>query len=458
MLADAMIDKPKRMASRLGTFGEVLYAMSPKTMDIVLNTAYNLFPDSKAAKGDKKDGKPRAGRREEGRRGDVDGGGGDGVPDARRALLAPTSRAPQRSRRRVRRPSGCRPRSVAVDTTRKRPAASDPRARSAIAHTSAGAAGPRDQARSRPAPCSAARAWPLRAAQRPAARRRRPLRARSTLRRTLGGLRQAEAARREPGGSPARRRRRGQRCAPRRRREDAAPTRAAASAIGRLPSTVRMASPRPPRGRRAGRSRAPRRSCAPCRREPAASRSRSFPIARLERSVAVEVPLVARAAGPRGRASPEASKRHPAAGGHELGRDRQRRRRRPVGDDGDPERVVEERRPSAARCCLAGRRGRPARCRRRWPSRARSRSRAGCRPGRRRPARRLAARRSVLLYVSDALDARRQAGSRHQRRRRPCTRSRPRSCLSAPIATPRGRGRGRRRRVRSATVSSGRAD
>jgi NAD(P)-dependent dehydrogenase (short-subunit alcohol dehydrogenase family) len=50
MLCDAMIDKPKRMASRLGTFGEVLYAISPKTVDIVLNQAYNLFPDSTAAK------------------------------------------------------------------------------------------------------------------------------------------------------------------------------------------------------------------------------------------------------------------------------------------------------------------------------------------------------------------------------------------------------------------------
>jgi NAD(P)-dependent dehydrogenase (short-subunit alcohol dehydrogenase family) len=58
MLADAMIDKPKRVASRLGTFGEVLYAVSPKTVDIVLNTAYNLFPDSKASKAEKKDGKP----------------------------------------------------------------------------------------------------------------------------------------------------------------------------------------------------------------------------------------------------------------------------------------------------------------------------------------------------------------------------------------------------------------
>ncbi|HMJ96722.1 MAG TPA: hypothetical protein VK486_12760, partial [Thermoleophilaceae bacterium] len=47
---DAMIDKPKRMASRLGTFGEILYSISPKTVDIVLNQAYNLFPDSSASK------------------------------------------------------------------------------------------------------------------------------------------------------------------------------------------------------------------------------------------------------------------------------------------------------------------------------------------------------------------------------------------------------------------------
>ncbi len=51
MLCDAMIDKPKRKASRLGTFGEVMYALSPATVDIVLNQAYQLFPDSKASKG-----------------------------------------------------------------------------------------------------------------------------------------------------------------------------------------------------------------------------------------------------------------------------------------------------------------------------------------------------------------------------------------------------------------------
>ena len=50
MLSDAMIDRPKKKASRLGTFGEVLYSLSPATVDIILHQAYDLFPDSKAAK------------------------------------------------------------------------------------------------------------------------------------------------------------------------------------------------------------------------------------------------------------------------------------------------------------------------------------------------------------------------------------------------------------------------
>ena len=60
MICDSIIDRPKRKATRLGTFGEVLYALSPQTVDQVMNTAYNLFPDSKAAKEGKKpaDGKP----------------------------------------------------------------------------------------------------------------------------------------------------------------------------------------------------------------------------------------------------------------------------------------------------------------------------------------------------------------------------------------------------------------
>ena len=65
MVCDALMDKPKRMATRLGTFGEVMYAISPKTVDLVLNTAYKIFPDSKAAKG------------EDEAKGDGQGGGGE---------------------------------------------------------------------------------------------------------------------------------------------------------------------------------------------------------------------------------------------------------------------------------------------------------------------------------------------------------------------------------------------
>jgi short-subunit dehydrogenase len=50
LVADAMIDKPKRVATRLGTFGQVLYSISPKSVDQIMNTAYKIFPDSKAAR------------------------------------------------------------------------------------------------------------------------------------------------------------------------------------------------------------------------------------------------------------------------------------------------------------------------------------------------------------------------------------------------------------------------
>jgi NAD(P)-dependent dehydrogenase (short-subunit alcohol dehydrogenase family) len=57
MICDAMIRKPKKVATRLGNFGELLYNLSPKASDAILNTAYKLFPDSSAAKGKKEDGK-----------------------------------------------------------------------------------------------------------------------------------------------------------------------------------------------------------------------------------------------------------------------------------------------------------------------------------------------------------------------------------------------------------------
>jgi hypothetical protein len=51
MIAGAMVDQPKKVATRLGTFGEVLYAIAPTMSDRILNQAYKLFPESQAAKG-----------------------------------------------------------------------------------------------------------------------------------------------------------------------------------------------------------------------------------------------------------------------------------------------------------------------------------------------------------------------------------------------------------------------
>ncbi len=51
MISDAIIGRPKKVATKLGTFGEVLYTLMPKASDAILNQGYKLFPDSKAAKG-----------------------------------------------------------------------------------------------------------------------------------------------------------------------------------------------------------------------------------------------------------------------------------------------------------------------------------------------------------------------------------------------------------------------
>jgi NAD(P)-dependent dehydrogenase (short-subunit alcohol dehydrogenase family) len=51
MISGAMIGRPKKVATRLGTFGELLYAIAPSVSDRILNTAYKLFPESQAAKG-----------------------------------------------------------------------------------------------------------------------------------------------------------------------------------------------------------------------------------------------------------------------------------------------------------------------------------------------------------------------------------------------------------------------
>ncbi|HEX3906848.1 MAG TPA: SDR family oxidoreductase [Mycobacteriales bacterium] len=51
----ALVDRPKRVSTRLGTLGEVAYAITPKAVDAVLHVAYRVFPDSKAAGGEGSD-------------------------------------------------------------------------------------------------------------------------------------------------------------------------------------------------------------------------------------------------------------------------------------------------------------------------------------------------------------------------------------------------------------------
>src|SRR5690554_2810129 len=53
MVAHAIIYRPKRIATRLGTFAQVLHAIAPKLGEIVMNTGYRMFPDSLAASGSK---------------------------------------------------------------------------------------------------------------------------------------------------------------------------------------------------------------------------------------------------------------------------------------------------------------------------------------------------------------------------------------------------------------------
>jgi NAD(P)-dependent dehydrogenase (short-subunit alcohol dehydrogenase family) len=52
LICEAIRSKPKQINTRLGTFGEVAYALVPKAVDQILHMAYKVFPDSAAAKGE----------------------------------------------------------------------------------------------------------------------------------------------------------------------------------------------------------------------------------------------------------------------------------------------------------------------------------------------------------------------------------------------------------------------
>ena len=55
MVLDAIRRRPKKIATRVGNFGELLYFLLPKTADVVLAEAYRMFPESARAKGEKGD-------------------------------------------------------------------------------------------------------------------------------------------------------------------------------------------------------------------------------------------------------------------------------------------------------------------------------------------------------------------------------------------------------------------
>ena len=58
LVVQAIVHKPVRIATRLGVFGALSHAIAPKLTQVLLNTAFNMFPDSAAAQG-RKEGEPQ---------------------------------------------------------------------------------------------------------------------------------------------------------------------------------------------------------------------------------------------------------------------------------------------------------------------------------------------------------------------------------------------------------------
>jgi NAD(P)-dependent dehydrogenase (short-subunit alcohol dehydrogenase family) len=54
MVVEAVIKKPKRIATQLGIFMQVVNAVAPKLSEVLMNTVFRMFGDSGAARGDKK--------------------------------------------------------------------------------------------------------------------------------------------------------------------------------------------------------------------------------------------------------------------------------------------------------------------------------------------------------------------------------------------------------------------
>jgi len=53
LIVQAVVEKPVRVATRLGVFVELLHAAVPRITQIMMNTTFRMFPDSAAARGEK---------------------------------------------------------------------------------------------------------------------------------------------------------------------------------------------------------------------------------------------------------------------------------------------------------------------------------------------------------------------------------------------------------------------
>jgi len=60
MVVEAVIKKPKRIASQMGIFLQVMTAVAPKFSEVLMNTVFRMFGDSAAARGETQQGKVEA--------------------------------------------------------------------------------------------------------------------------------------------------------------------------------------------------------------------------------------------------------------------------------------------------------------------------------------------------------------------------------------------------------------
>ena len=60
LVCEAVRSRPKEIGTRLGTAGEVAYAIAPKLVDQLLHAAFRVFPETAPAAGTSSPGDPRA--------------------------------------------------------------------------------------------------------------------------------------------------------------------------------------------------------------------------------------------------------------------------------------------------------------------------------------------------------------------------------------------------------------